>query len=218
MWSSFLEEKALTENLSSRADISGTQVERGVESYEAPDFKSEHESVFCCVLRSSNRKRRLGKRPHNMLKEKIVSSNYSLESLMSAEFLEGLTIEQLGKEIAEAMGEFLLFCSVVKEIGEEHALKLFNEVRDIEAAGGMKVLDGSRRRTPGGVYMVLFKSDPDVSQEIKVGFVLFVFFLLKIRFCYNLPTAAAVLLSTEAPNEQKSETAEKTDFSMDTSH
>ncbi|VDD95255.1 unnamed protein product [Enterobius vermicularis] len=81
---------------------------------------------------------------------------------MSAEFPEDIPLDDLAKEIAEVLGER------EDSIIPSRALKLFNEVRDIEATGGMKVFDGSRRRTPGGVYMVLFKSDPDVPQEIKM--------------------------------------------------
>uniref|UniRef100_A0A914RVU2 Phosphorylated adapter RNA export protein RNA-binding domain-containing protein n=1 Tax=Parascaris equorum TaxID=6256 RepID=A0A914RVU2_PAREQ len=32
----------------------------------------------------------------------------------------------------------------------------------------MLVANGSRRRTPGGVFLALFKANPDVSQAAKV--------------------------------------------------
>jgi phosphorylated adapter RNA export protein len=45
----------------------------------------------------------------------------------------------------------------VAVLGIEAAQALRNEVAEIEAAGGMKTADGSRRRTPGGVYLLLLK-------------------------------------------------------------
>uniref|UniRef100_A0A183E9N6 Phosphorylated adapter RNA export protein n=1 Tax=Gongylonema pulchrum TaxID=637853 RepID=A0A183E9N6_9BILA len=46
-------------------------------------------------------------------------------------------------------------------------LELFDETREIEVTGGMMVADGTRRRTPGGVFMTLFKTDPDVLPVLK---------------------------------------------------
>lgn len=42
-------------------------------------------------------------------------------------------------------------------LGVEAAQALLEEVLAIEAAGGMLTADGSRRRTPGGVYHSLLK-------------------------------------------------------------
>uniref|UniRef100_A0A1I7XSW7 RNA_GG_bind domain-containing protein n=1 Tax=Heterorhabditis bacteriophora TaxID=37862 RepID=A0A1I7XSW7_HETBA len=54
-----------------------------------------------------------------------------------------------------------------KAIGEEKAFILFEETRQVESSGGLKVADGSRRRTPGGVFITLFKSDVDVPPNVK---------------------------------------------------
>lgn len=62
------------------------------------------------------------------------------------------------------------YYSVILEIGEEKALELFEATRGIEASGGMMIADGSRRRTPGGVFMTLFKTDPDILPVLKVRF------------------------------------------------
>lgn len=45
----------------------------------------------------------------------------------------------------------------VTVLGVEAAHDLLQEVLAIEAAGGMLTADGSRRRTPGGVYHYLLK-------------------------------------------------------------
>ncbi|MEI6778845.1 MAG: phosphorylated adapter RNA export RNA-binding domain-containing protein [Chloroflexales bacterium] len=65
-------------------------------------------------------------------------------------------------EIATAMGETETKAKATIErsvaaLGIESAQALRHEVEAIEAAGGMMTVDGSRRRTPGGVYLLLLK-------------------------------------------------------------
>ncbi|VDK74105.1 unnamed protein product [Litomosoides sigmodontis] len=97
------------------------------------------------------------------------SDDYSLEGLLAAEFPENISIVELAERIVTALGErngkFLQ--SVILEIGEEKALELFEATRGIEASGGMMIADGTRRRTPGGVFMTLFKTDPDILPVLK---------------------------------------------------
>jgi hypothetical protein len=42
-------------------------------------------------------------------------------------------------------------------LGVESAQALRQEVEGIEAQGGMMTADGTRRRTPGGIYLLLLK-------------------------------------------------------------
>ncbi len=58
--------------------------------------------------------------------------------------------------------------NAVELLGRETACKLFNQTRDIEGSGGLMVVDKSRRRTPGGVFLFLLRSDANISQDIKV--------------------------------------------------
>lgn len=51
------------------------------------------------------------------------------------------------------------------DVGAEKAVALFESTRRIEASGGMMVADGSRRRTPGGVFVALLRADPNVSSN-----------------------------------------------------
>ena len=50
-----------------------------------------------------------------------------------------------------------LLCRCWRLLGEERARQLGEETLAIEANGGMLIADGSRRRTPGGVFFELVK-------------------------------------------------------------
>ncbi|XP_013410586.1 phosphorylated adapter RNA export protein [Lingula anatina] len=54
---------------------------------------------------------------------------------------------------------------VVKVVGVKKAIQLLYETEDVEDAGGLWINDGSRRRTPGGVYLQLLKADPSVTKD-----------------------------------------------------
>ncbi|KHN81213.1 Phosphorylated adapter RNA export protein [Toxocara canis] len=99
----------------------------------------------------------------------FVSEEYSLDALMATKIPLGLDIDEVGKRIAKALGERdgSSIIMAVRSVGETLALKLFEEARNVEASGGMLVVDGSRRRTPGGVFLALFKANPDVPQAAK---------------------------------------------------
>lgn len=45
--------------------------------------------------------------------------------------------------------------AIVRALGEEAALAILVEANEIEATGGMMLPDGSRRRTPGGVFFAV---------------------------------------------------------------
>lgn len=53
---------------------------------------------------------------------------------------------------------------VVKVLGTKKAIELLGETATLEECGGVYTLDGSRRRTPGGVYLNLLKNTPSVTK------------------------------------------------------
>lgn len=53
---------------------------------------------------------------------------------------------------------------VVKVLGRKKAIELLGETATLEECGGVFTLDGSRRRTPGGVYLNLLKNTPSVTK------------------------------------------------------
>uniref|UniRef100_A0A1A7Z1F3 Phosphorylated adapter RNA export protein n=1 Tax=Iconisemion striatum TaxID=60296 RepID=A0A1A7Z1F3_9TELE len=54
---------------------------------------------------------------------------------------------------------------VVRVIGTKKAIELLGETATLEESGGMYTMDGSRRRTPGGVFLNLLKNTPSVSKS-----------------------------------------------------
>ena len=66
------------------------------------------------------------------------------------------TISQIAKTLGE-VEEIPLFqiTGIVRVLGEEGAQALLKETLDIEKGGGMLLADGTRRRSPGGVFYQL---------------------------------------------------------------
>lgn len=53
---------------------------------------------------------------------------------------------------------------VVRVLGTKKAIELLGETATLEENGGVYTLDGSRRRTPGGVYLNLLKNTPSITR------------------------------------------------------
>jgi len=68
--------------------------------------------------------------------------------------------EETAALIADELGETeelprAQILSIVRGLGRTQAHDLLQQVREIEASGGIMLQDGSRRRTPGGIYFHL---------------------------------------------------------------
>lgn len=75
------------------------------------------------------------------------------------------TIKTIAKQLGETeAGPLQQIARVVKQLGPEQALAFLHEALAIEESGGLMLPDGSRRRTPGGVffYLVRTKGPPAV--------------------------------------------------------
>ena len=71
-------------------------------------------------------------------------------------------IEQTGNRIADQLGETEAqpreqIQRIVERLGADSALAVLNETLEREAQGGMMLPDGSRRRTPGGIYFYIIR-------------------------------------------------------------
>src|SRR3989442_1409503 len=69
---------------------------------------------------------------------------------------------EIARHIAEALGEekwttIHHIKMVVQALGVPQSLQLQKQTQEVEAKGGLLVVSGKRRRTPGGVFFVLAK-------------------------------------------------------------
>lgn len=76
-----------------------------------------------------------------------------------------LIAEQLGE--SEATVQRTIYRSV-RTLGVEAALAYLQRTQEIEATGGLMLPDGSRRRTPGGVYFWLVRQETTAEQRRKI--------------------------------------------------
>lgn len=74
--------------------------------------------------------------------------------------------EKVADEIAHRLQEpkIELIERIVSVIGAKKAIELLSETATLEESGGVYTVDGSRRRTPGGVYLNLLKNTPSISK------------------------------------------------------
>ncbi|KAG1649687.1 Phosphorylated adapter RNA export protein [Nymphon striatum] len=58
-----------------------------------------------------------------------------------------------------------LIQSVINVVGETKAMELLKMTEEVEENGGLMTQNGKRRRTPGGIYFTLLKSDKNISKK-----------------------------------------------------
>src|SRR4030095_10736921 len=78
--------------------------------------------------------------------------------------------EALVHQITETLNEpnVDLIRKVIVVLGAERAQALFQKTLEIEAAGGLTVGDGSRRRTPGGVFFKTVKNGTTSAERWRI--------------------------------------------------
>ncbi|XP_048212394.1 phosphorylated adapter RNA export protein [Perognathus longimembris pacificus] len=83
------------------------------------------------------------------------------------EISEDDTQEKVADEIAFRLQEPKkdLIARVVRIIGNKKSIELLMETAEVEQNGGLFIMNGSRRRTPGGVFLNLLKNTPSISEE-----------------------------------------------------
>uniref|UniRef100_A0A1B6LHB4 Phosphorylated adapter RNA export protein n=1 Tax=Graphocephala atropunctata TaxID=36148 RepID=A0A1B6LHB4_9HEMI len=182
VWSVAIQEEVLTETLT-KCDVEAMDRERSVESYnyklvDDTDYSSlndYHMSVSDCPLiesqcinRYSDRRFAMGrKRRHGDIKKRLGHRGDSLQESGMANL--SVTADDSAEEVAEDIAKKLrehkvdLILNVVLVLGKEKAIALYNETKDVEDNGGMLLMNGERRRTPGGVYLLLLKRDNTIT-------------------------------------------------------
>jgi hypothetical protein len=103
----------------------------------------------------------------NTIEEIMKSEVEKNESSVNSPFPNSFA---LGKQLAEILSEPKreLVIGVLDLVGGQIALELFSKTKSIEAAGGMMIKNGDRRRTPGGVFLHLLRelsNDPRVDPK-----------------------------------------------------
>jgi PHAX RNA-binding domain len=93
--------------------------------------------------------------PEDPQKEEVALAQTSAE-------VTGLIASQLGETDP---GVLQLIRRVVKFVGISHAISYLQQTLEIEERGGLMTLDGSRRRTAGGVFFFVVKTN--VPQTIR---------------------------------------------------
>ncbi|XP_047470730.1 phosphorylated adapter RNA export protein-like [Penaeus chinensis] len=173
IWSTVMEEQVLSQEiggfgLKRRLD----QGDRSVESYDysqalrvhgiEPENSDEEETEELKKKRM-DRKRHVKERL-NYRKPKMEGSPRELVDMSLED--DAMTDEEVGLAIAEGLHERKpeLIVRVVEVLGREKALELYKETQKVEREGGLMILNGSRRRTSGGVYLQLLKNVPTVGK------------------------------------------------------
>ncbi|XP_022189897.2 phosphorylated adapter RNA export protein isoform X2 [Nilaparvata lugens] len=177
VWSVGLQEESLAENLNS-FNVVKTDQSRSVESYNYKmkyELEDDHHSLHQQLGRNDEEfrtnKRRHGDRGnvHMRLGRRDISPEAKGCSIILFDLAvtSENTDDEVSKDIVEKLSEKKddLIYRVVTGIGKEKAIELYNETKRIEEDGGMMVMNGSRRRTPGGVYLALLKRDKDIPAE-----------------------------------------------------
>jgi hypothetical protein len=95
---------------------------------------------------------------------KLEDRRMAVSMALPSRYIGALSDEQkqLAREIAKKLQEnkripCRQILGVVRWCGPEFANSLVEEIEEIEAAGGMMLEDGSRKRTPGGIFFKLTK-------------------------------------------------------------
>jgi hypothetical protein len=84
-----------------------------------------------------------------------------------------MATEETVSTIAKALGEsdevpLFQIAGVVRVLGEETAQKLLVETQETEKQGGMMLPDGSRKRTPGGVFFFLARQKLSQADKLAI--------------------------------------------------
>ncbi|XP_072137178.1 phosphorylated adapter RNA export protein [Mobula birostris] len=112
------------------------------------------------VSNSGNLKR---KRP---IKERL-GERVEMDYKGKCDITEDDSPDKISDEIAHRLREpkAALIHRVVQTIGKKKAIELLIQTAEVEQNGGLMIFDGSRRRTPGGVYLQLLKNTPSITQD-----------------------------------------------------
>lgn len=186
IWCTQLQEESLTEDLISCGVTRKQNQERSVESYPIPHHYSfnvrwdtenhnnnSSEDEKDTEIRSTNKrtnsdrgnvKLRLGKKRNSMDVDNQKGATRKMADLITT--IES-TDADVTDDIASKLNEkkVILIGRIVEIIGKEKAIDFYQQTKKIEEGGGLLTMNGSRRRTAGGIYLWLVKNDEHIPRE-----------------------------------------------------
>ncbi|KAK9511525.1 hypothetical protein O3M35_000164 [Rhynocoris fuscipes] len=133
---------------------------RNVENYPLPFKRSDNRNgKFLRARRRKIPQKALGK--DGELAKKFARILDCLEVNETNSFEE--VAEDITKKLKERNQELIL--KIVIVLGKEKAIQVYEKTRLIEKMGGMLINNGSRKRTSGGVFIFLVRSDKEISDD-----------------------------------------------------
>ncbi|XP_017475513.1 PREDICTED: phosphorylated adapter RNA export protein [Rhagoletis zephyria] len=94
-------------------------------------------------------------------------TSYEPRNILDLEPLEGRDPADIAREMSNKLHEEKdeLFVRIVDVLGTKLPVEIYKETQRIEADGGMMIMNGKRRRTPGGVFLFLLKNHQSLTLE-----------------------------------------------------
>ncbi|KAF5301354.1 hypothetical protein FQA39_LY10752 [Lamprigera yunnana] len=162
IWTTRVQEDILLENLVN-CDVSQVDRSRNIETY----------SVDHVPFIKNNKRTRAGRNSSHLRLTKKEDSDIESENNGACRIILDVhvTIQNSEEEIARDIANKLceeredLILTIVSTAGKAKALELFKETQRIEKDGGMMIMNQTRRRTPGGVYIFLVKHDNNLTRD-----------------------------------------------------
>ncbi|CAD7013304.1 unnamed protein product [Ceratitis capitata] len=94
-------------------------------------------------------------------------TSYEPRHILDLEPLEGRDPVDVAREMSNKLREEKdeLLVRIVDVLGTKLPVEIYKETQRIELDGGMMIMNGKRRRTPGGVFLFLLKKHPSLTLE-----------------------------------------------------
>ncbi|CAG9829117.1 unnamed protein product [Diabrotica balteata] len=177
IWSSRLQEETLAATLDN-CDVDKKDRSRDVESYDYTIaqryYNDEDVNRFSQVKERTNNKRTRSERDNINLRH-IQRSSSDDTSRGETRIIPDLKVtsnneaEEIASEIASKLNEEKeeLILRVINIMGKQKAIDLFEETQKVEEEGGMLIMNKTRRRTPGGVFLFLVRHDYHITLDQK---------------------------------------------------
>ncbi|KAF7280148.1 phosphorylated adaptor for RNA export isoform X2 [Rhynchophorus ferrugineus] len=168
VWSTRAQEDVLAETMNS-CDVTIKDRSRSVESYDynlARQLYAEENS-------KQNYKRTRDDRKNVNFKPRKRSDSSERKIKGTSRVISDLTVDitnsvdDIAKDIANKLCEERedLIIKVLNTIGKRRTIEIFDETKQIESNGGMLIMNQTRRRTPGGVFLFLVRHNSELTAE-----------------------------------------------------